>query len=239
MTSPKGANLLRRVMDARLLDVHTALPCEVLAFDAAAQTVDVQPMVKNVIFGETSELEESYPQILNVPVKYNRSRKYLGGVFPLEAGDFVMVVFNEWSLDHFREKGSEVHPVDPQRHAFSGAVAFPGGPYPADDTIAETIDALLIGYAGGTFLKIPSGGVAEIGTIAGGKEFIAQAAKTKTELDALKTTLDNFITAHKAPGFHVTTATISASAVVGIITSPGGTLHGTVGSVAATKGKVE
>ena len=41
-----------------------------------------------------------------------------------------------------REKGTEVHPVDLSRHSMAGAVAYPGGPYPASAPIAETVDAL-------------------------------------------------------------------------------------------------
>lgn len=68
-------------------------------------------------------------------------------------------------------------------------------------------------------------------------EFVALAEKTKTELDALKATIDTFINAHNAPGSHVTTATVGPSAVPGIITPFVGTAHGTVGSVAAEKVK--
>lgn len=76
-----------------------------------------------------------------------------------------------------------------------------------------------------------------------GAEFIAQATKTKTELDALKTTVNALITAYNA---HIhpatTTATIgpsaTAGAVVVAVTAAQATPHGTVGSVAATKAKV-
>jgi len=186
MTSiPRGAELLRQVMDSRLLDVHTAMVCEVRAFDAVAQTVDAQPMVRNVIRDhEGGELEESYPLLRNVPVRYPRCGKYIM-VFPLVVGDMVTVHFCEWSIDQYIEKGVETHPVDLERHGFSGAIAVPGGPYPASSPVTETIDALLVGVDGGALVKIADDGSITLAATGATSQPIALGDDVKTQLDNL------------------------------------------------------
>jgi hypothetical protein len=180
-------------MDRRLGDVHTAIPAQVLAFDATAQTVDVQPMIKNVVVGSETETEESYPALYSVPVIYPRAGAVLVA-FPLEVDDFVTIVFNEWPIDNFVEKGKESHPVDLERHGLSGAVAFPGGPYPTSAPIAETVDAVLVGYDGAALLKVKSDGTIEFGTTASAKQFAALAGDTQTEINALRSTVADLVT---------------------------------------------
>lgn len=235
---PREAELWRRVMDARLMDVHTALPCEVRSFDATAQTVDVQPLVKNVLKDpDGTELEESYPLIRAVPVIYPRCGTYILA-FPLVAGDVVTVVFNEWSVDQVIEKGNETHPVDLQRHAFSGAVAFPGGPFSKDDPVSETVDQLLLGEDGGMLLKIDSSGNAVIASTGASTQPVALADDVLSRLDDLKTTLNNFISNHDAPNSHITTATVGMGGP-GVITTVPGTPHGAITEVGSAKVEVE
>lgn len=68
-------------------------------------------------------------------------------------------------------------------------------------------------------------------------EFVALADLTKTEIEAVRDTLNTFITAHNAFGSHITTATVGPSAVPGIITPFVGSAPAVVASVAATKVK--
>jgi hypothetical protein len=239
MTSPvTDAELWRRVLDARMSDVHTAMPGEVISFDASLQTIEVQPMIKNVIVGEEGEQEESYPRLYNVPVVYPRTSAIVVA-FPLKAGDIVTLIFNEWPIDAFREKGKETHPIDLERHGFGGAIALPGGPYPRVNPISETVDAMLVGYDGGALVKVKSDGTIEAGSTAGSKQFVALDTKTKTEISALRNTVDALITAYNAH-IHVTTATISAGPV-GVLspTASSATPPAAVGDVGSTKVKAQ
>jgi len=239
MTSPtRDAELWRKVLDYRLLDVHTAMPGKVVSFDAVAQTVDVQPQIKHVIAGETSEAVDSYPVLRNVPVIYQRTAK-VAMAFPLEAGDIVTLIFNEWAIDAFREKGEETHPVDLDRHDLASAVALPGGPYPAASPVAETIDALIVGYDGGALVKIKSDGSIEIGSSSGAKQYVALGTDTKAEISALRDAVDAIVTAYNAH-IHITTATVSAGPP-GVIapTTSSATPPPVVGDVASTKVKAE
>lgn len=214
----RDAELQRRILDARLLDLHTALPCEVQSFDATAQTIDVKPMVKAAVQArDDSEFEESYPLIRSVPVIYPRSGNYFVA-FELAKGDIVTVVFNEWSIDRFRNTGSEGHPIDTQRHGFGGAVAFPGGPYPTNSPISETISGLVVGKDGGTLLRIGSDGIAKLGASADSVEALAIASKVKGELDKIVITLGTGSTPSGAVtwGTPYTAAAVAATKVHGV-----------------------
>jgi hypothetical protein len=216
---PSGPDLLRRILDSRLQEVHVAIPAQVQSFDAAAQTVSVQPMIKSVIDYETTELVESYPILQNVPVVYPRCGKYVVA-FPLEAGDFVTILFNEWSIDHFLNKGTEVHPISYTRHGLEGAVAMPCGPYPGTKPVTETIDGLVVGYDGGTVLRITSDGIAKLGKSTDAHDFVALAALVKGELDKIVSAHNNHT--------HAVTGTTTASAANGApLALAGGTTSAT------------
>ena len=224
MTTARDAQLWRKILDSRLAEVHTAIPGKVTKFDAATQTVDVQPMIKHVVeTRDGGELEESYPEIYNVPVMYPRSGAYFVA-FPLVVGDFVTILFNEWSIDRFRDAGTEVHPVDVQRHAFSGAVAFPCGPFPSADPIGETIDGLILGKDGGALVRIGSDGVVKLGASAATVAFLAMAQATESRLQALESAMNSHMhpTAGTGPPSTVTppivfTATaVAATKVKGV-----------------------
>lgn len=185
--TPREAELWRRILDARLLEVHTALVCRVETFDAAAQTVDCKPMVKAIVrTRDGQELEESYPLLRSVPVAFLRGGGYFAAC-PLVAGDFVTVIFHEWSIDRFRDTGGEVHPVDVGRHSFAGAWAIPAGPYPTSAPIGETLDGLVVGKDGGTLLRIGADGVAKIAAAADAPAALAKAQATEDRLAALET----------------------------------------------------
>jgi len=191
---PTGADLLRRIMDSRLLDVHVALPGQVQSFDPVTQTAYVQPMVKHVIEADdgSSDNEESYPVLKGIPVAFQRFGGYVVAG-PLVPGDYVTVLFNEWSIDRFLFQGLESHPVDTTRHGWAGAVALPCGPFPQTQPITEVLDGLVIGKDGGTVLKIGTDGIVKMGATADEAtlDFVALATKVATALTALKTAINN------------------------------------------------
>lgn len=194
---------LQRVIESMLLDVHTALPCRVEAYDPETQSADLQPMLKNVLKDpDGTELEESYPVLPGVPVVFPRA----GGFFvsmPLEEGDFVLAIFSEWSVDTFLEKGRETHPTSLSRHTLNGAVCVPGL-FPRPEALSEDISAdLLVGYDGGTLLRIKSDGTLEMGATGGTFQKVALAADVKAELDGIKAQLDTIASAAATNATHV------------------------------------
>lgn len=113
-------------MEHRLLDVHKAQPARVESYNASANTVTVTPMLYRQIPTDDGDyVAEALPQIPDVKVQFPRA----GGfaiTFPIQKGDFVLLVFCDMSLAAWRQNGQAGDPGDPERHGMSGAVAIPG-----------------------------------------------------------------------------------------------------------------
>jgi hypothetical protein len=113
---------IKNAIDSRLFDLHTAMPAEVVSFNASNNTVVAQPVLKRK-FSDGSV--KNLPQIQNVPVCFPR-----GGdgilTFPIRKGDYVLLVFSERSIDVWWDKGGIVNPDDARKHNLSDAIAIPG-----------------------------------------------------------------------------------------------------------------
>jgi hypothetical protein len=124
--TPSMADVITGALDARLRDLHVALPARVERYDAAKQLVDVQPLLKEAHPDEDGEpVAASLPMIVDVPVCFPGA----GGfrlTFPIQQGDTVLLVFAERSMDIWLERGDEVDPVDLRQHHLSDAVAIVG-----------------------------------------------------------------------------------------------------------------
>lgn len=132
--TPSLAEVISAAQDARLQNVHVALPARVESFDASKQLADVQPLLLVPLINEDgSETTVRLPVIPNVPVIFPRGSGF-HLVFPLAVGDNVMVIFSERSLDLWKAKGGEVNPVDQTYHGLAGAVCYPGC-YPATNPV--------------------------------------------------------------------------------------------------------
>lgn len=150
--SPTLADLLRLATARQLLDVHVSMPGRIESYDASKQEASVQPLLMvNLADGSAASL----PVINHVPVIWPRG----GGAilsFPLEAGDTVLLVFSERSLDEWLQQGGELAPSDPRAHDLSDAVAIPGL-YPLTEASdADSRDALLR-FRGGELRLSPQG----------------------------------------------------------------------------------
>jgi hypothetical protein len=179
------AELLRRVLEARLLDLHVALPGRVERYDAAQEVADVRPMLRRAIpSAETGEaVLETLPVIPSVPVCWPSG----GGcamTFPLAVGDPVELVFQDFDLDAYRRSGGDLSdPGVRSAHGLSGAVAIPcavSGPVGADAShvkivlgagvqlrvggssdaaaLASKVDALQTAYNSHTHSGVTAGG---------------------------------------------------------------------------------
>ncbi len=103
-----------------------SLPGTVQRYDAATQLADVKPQIKGTFEDEDGTVSQhSLPVITNVPVVFPGG----GGfrvTFPVRAGDTVLLVFADRSLDAWLSEGHETGPDDMRRHALSDAVCIPG-----------------------------------------------------------------------------------------------------------------
>ena len=154
--SPTFAEVLRTAMDSHTADLHVAMPGRVESYDSTNQSVSVQPLIRRGYTGEDGERAvESLPVITGVPVVFPGT----GGVsitWPVAAGDTVLLVFSESSIDKWLSRGGEVDPLDDRKHTLSDAIAIPGlrdfaNPVPPAGihSTAMVITAPLI-HAGGT-----------------------------------------------------------------------------------------
>ncbi len=151
-TPRPGLNdVIRAAVESAVADIHVAIPARVERVDLAKGLVDATPLVKEV--GEDAEgarLAKPFPVITNVPIVFPGA----GGMritFPVAAGDVVLLIFSERSLDKWLSQGGEVDPIDPRRHHLSDAIAIPGlRPFSAPWQGADA-GVMTIGAQGGPF----------------------------------------------------------------------------------------
>ncbi len=122
--TPTLSEVLAQAVNAKLLNMHTAMPATVEKFDAGSMMIDAQPSLKRKFSnGQVQPL----PVVTNIPVLYPRSSKSIV-YFPLEKGDSVLLVFCERSIDRWSSSGGLVDPGDSRKFDLSDAIAIPG-PY--------------------------------------------------------------------------------------------------------------
>lgn len=119
------SELLRRVLDARLAEVHTSAVGVVTKYDAINQTADVQLAAKTQVKAWDGSVAYEDPPILPaVPVCcFGTARQFIKP--ELQAGDSVWLIFSEQSPAEFLDNGSIAEPGDTARHSMSGALAIP------------------------------------------------------------------------------------------------------------------
>ena len=150
--TPTLAQVIRDAIEARLLDVHTAMPATIVSYDAAKQKASVQPVLqKKYASGKVVTL----PVITNVPVVMPRANKAFISL-PLKAGDHVLLIFSERSIDRWAQKGGVTDPNDPRKFSLSDAFAIPGG-YPFSDVVAGSATDLIIENDNAQIQLKPSG----------------------------------------------------------------------------------
>jgi hypothetical protein len=186
MSAPRYTleELLRKAMDARVAQVRVAIPGQVVSYDKATQTANIQPIVDDFVETETETFNESLPQLQGVPVAV-----YSGGGFfvhvPLVKGDTGLLVFQERSIDLWLKTGKQNPPQDLRRHHLGSAVFYPGV-HDSTHALNECQDSMLVaGKDGGLQLRV-SGSAIELGAKdSPSLDFVALAAKVKGELTKL------------------------------------------------------
>jgi len=142
--TPTLAEVFRKAMEAKGLDMKVCVPAKVLKYDKNRQSVDVRPFFhKKYREGNT----EQAPIIFNVPVAFPRA----GNAFiamPIKTGHSVMVVFADRSMEKWLASGEEGHPEDTRNHHISDAIAYPGL-YPFSTPVKiNNDDDIIIGNTG-------------------------------------------------------------------------------------------
>lgn len=246
--TPTPAEAVQAAIDQTLDHVYTAIPGTIVTWDPTQQLADVKPSImRRIACEDGSEIAESLPVIPHVPVALPRG----GGPqaffmsFPLQVGDPVVVVFSQASLDVWMQgigqTGSpgappvgpyDTDPNDFRRHDITDAIAFLGGA-PVTRALRE-VDPLaaVFGQDGGTQLRVPPTGIAEVGSTTDALDFAALSTLVKNEITALRNTVNSLVTAYNT---HVHVLTLSSGTGTAAPTVTTGTAPAAVGNVAATK----
>jgi hypothetical protein len=108
---------VRIAIDSRLLDVHTALPANVVAYDPITRTATVAPAVRRALEGQTDAVVyETLATIQGVPVLLGAG---------LVTGDRVLLVFSEADAQMWEAAGGVQDPKDLTRHGLGSPFCVP------------------------------------------------------------------------------------------------------------------
>jgi len=169
--APQLEELLSRVIENRLADVHVALPGTVESYSRTTQLATVRPAVHR-------PGGEELPAIQNVPVLWPRAGT--GSlVMSMDSGDTVLLVFCERDFRLWRERGEAGEPGDVSLHGVNSAVAIPGF-YPRSSPVGND--------------GVPPGG-GSVTVLADTSVRLGNANATKAALhEDLLSALDSFMT---------------------------------------------
>lgn len=220
--------------------LHTCEPAKVLSYDAAKQTVDVQPVNKrrftDADTGET--FYEQKPAIPAVPVGWPMAGGF-GMCMPLEAGDHVWLIYAQESISEWREADQVSEPTDAGRLTDSHPFAIPAA-FPVGKEFAQTTKAgAFLGHKNGTGLHIESAAAELKAAAVNLGNAPRKGVATEQTMQTFLAALNAYITAEVAAwatvatfGGTPTVAAISSgtaapmAAAAGAVAAPGGTLVG-------------
>lgn len=153
--------LLDIALDARLAEVHTSLPAQVVEYHRTAGTVKVSfPIQRMIPDGAGNYVAEGYPTLDDVPIEWPRCGKY-SITFPLEPGDTGRVSFCMVNIGPWRTTGAVGQVGDVGMHTMDGAVFKPGLSADAKPPTATNASAMVLGSttdAKGRMLLLEAGG---------------------------------------------------------------------------------
>lgn len=136
--TPTFQRVLREAIDARLKDVHVALPAKVVAV-LDTQRVHVQPLLQRQYKnGDVVDI----PVIQDVPVIVPRGTDYWIKL-PVAVDDTGLILFSERSIDKWLVQGGKLNPGSPRKFDLSDGIFVPGL-YPFSQQIEDVTSDLVI-----------------------------------------------------------------------------------------------
>lgn len=106
-------------IQARINEIHTAIPAEIVSFNAEKAVATVKPLGKYKI---SDTILIDYPQISDVPVVIPVSAS-VGVAFPVKPGDSCLIIVSEVELDKWRTGSDSQGSI---RYDLTSAIAIPG-----------------------------------------------------------------------------------------------------------------
>lgn len=117
-------DVIRLAIAAAAAKLHVAFPARVER--VAGGRVDVRPEIGRATeCRDGSTLHEELPVIASVPIVFPREA-YLGVVFPVSVGSYVLVVCCDRNIGEWLRTGRREQIADVGTHVLDGAVAIPG-----------------------------------------------------------------------------------------------------------------
>lgn len=150
---------VRGAIQYQLNNVHTALPATIISYDYTQQKASVQPSIKKR-YADDSMQAIDLPVINNVPVIFPISGT-ASITFPINEGDFCLLVFIERSTDQWKSNGPGYQPDDPRKFDLSDAIAIPGL-LPFNATFPATNNTDFVIKYGNSSITITDSGEIEI-----------------------------------------------------------------------------
>ena len=129
MTDYSLTGHMQSVVDRFAGDLHTCLPARIIGIDYKTQKATVQPLIKMryTDAGSNPEGLVDMSSIPSVPLIFPSS-KFATMTFPVKAGDLVLLVFSQRSVDTFKysDGSAPVDPNDYRMHDYTDAFAICG-----------------------------------------------------------------------------------------------------------------
>ncbi|MEE9451367.1 MAG: Gp138 family membrane-puncturing spike protein [Gammaproteobacteria bacterium] len=173
--------------------IFVCLPGIVKGYDAATKRAKIQVAI-NLLKTDGTELP--YPVIVNVPVIFPASSKFIVQ-FPLILEDPVLVLFSQRGLSEFKQTYIESRPTDSSFFSLSDAIVIPGFGT-LTNTVAKS-DALTIqSVDGATYIALENDLVTVKATEISLEGNVSVSGNLTVEGKALiegETTIDNTLTA--------------------------------------------
>ncbi len=106
--------------------LRVAIPGIVESFDAAKQTVSVQPAItENIQAGEAAVKATQLPILTDIPICFPRAGGY-SITLPIKKGDECLLVFADMCIDGWWQSGGVQDQMETRRHDLSDAFAIIG-----------------------------------------------------------------------------------------------------------------
>jgi len=136
----KVSQTIKRLIEDRLENIHTALPAKIKKYNAKTMYAEVTLLNKKELEGE----KVAIPPIIEVPVAHTNAGKFIIRQ-PYEKGDIVQVLFNERALDKLLITGKSEEVNFTRRFSYDDAVVIRGLKVEQEDDLPnEELDSLYI-----------------------------------------------------------------------------------------------
>ena len=180
--------LIRSAIDVRLAQVRVCLPGQVVSYDPATQTAEIQPTIDSAIAVGDGVLTEKLSSIPGVPVCFAAGGGFAVMV-PLQPGDPGTLIFNDFSLDVWRLSTPAVPPTtfppqDTRVHDLSAAEFWPGKHPDTKPLVGASATDLVVALNGVAVIDIDPTGQVKIGELA--SDYVALATNTESRIAALE-----------------------------------------------------